>query len=73
MIKPTPGSILSLQCGDAIAAALGCVPVPVVRGKVDREVMAGVDAGATIAVLTWSGEALIWPLAAAIQHGGRHR
>lgn len=73
MIKPTTGSIIHLQCGDAIAAALGCAPVPVVQGKVDREVMAGVDAGTTIAVLTWSGEALIWPVAAAVRRGELQR
>lgn len=70
MIQPTSGSILHLQCSDAIAVALGFEPAPVAGTRVDRSVMADVKAGNVIAVLTWSGVALIWPVASEIALGG---
>jgi hypothetical protein len=55
--------IVSLSCSDALALALGALPVePSARGRmILKEHMPGVAAGAVIAVITTSDENYLWP------------
>lgn len=62
MSRTPAGKIISLQCSEALAVALGCEPIPMVMDEFVRRYGSGVKAGTTISVLTPMGAVFMWPV-----------
>lgn len=62
MRRATAGRIISLQCSEALAVALGCEPIPLVMDEFVRRYGTGIKAGTTISVLTPMGAVFMWPV-----------